>query len=133
MNLLDSIVDSVLTMKPELSLLRPVVEKEVLHHDILRELRQAGFLNELAFIGGTCLRACYGSDRLSEDLDFTGGFAFDKATFKELGTVLEKGLNAKYGLQVSVSEPIREEGNVDTTNKRNSRTRTSIGSMSWVC
>jgi predicted nucleotidyltransferase component of viral defense system len=49
------------------------VEKELLHHDILREMSMAGLLKNLTFIGGTCLRACYGSSRLSEDLDFTGG------------------------------------------------------------
>jgi predicted nucleotidyltransferase component of viral defense system len=56
-----------------------VVEKELLHHDILREMSEAGLLAGLTFIGGTCLRACYGSPRLSEDLDFTGGRDFKRA------------------------------------------------------
>jgi len=114
MNLLDRIVESALASNPDLSMLRSVLEKEVLHHDILSTLENAGFLDSLTFIGGTCLRACYGSERLSEDLDFTGGFTFDKTILKDLGLVLQAGLEAKYGLQVNVSEPVREEGNVDT-------------------
>jgi len=41
--------------RPELALLRAVVEKELLHHDILREMAAGGFLAGLTFIGGTCL------------------------------------------------------------------------------
>ena len=37
---------------------------------ILREISRAGLLTSLTFINGTCLRSCYGSNRLSEDLDF---------------------------------------------------------------
>lgn len=58
-----------------------MVEKEVMHHDILREMNNAGYLQNLTFIGGTCLRLCYGSDRLSEDLDFSGSFNFNKKRF----------------------------------------------------
>ncbi len=43
--------------------LRMVVEKELLHHHILREMAEAGLLQTLTFIGGTCLSACYGSGR----------------------------------------------------------------------
>nr|WP_274620714.1 nucleotidyl transferase AbiEii/AbiGii toxin family protein [Colwellia maritima] len=35
-------------------------------------LHKEGFLQHLTFIGGTSLRLCYNSNRLSEDLDFTG-------------------------------------------------------------
>jgi len=38
-----------------LSPLRIVVEKELLHHDILREISRAGLLATLTFVGGTCL------------------------------------------------------------------------------
>ena len=41
-------------------------------------LSDSGLLQKLCFIGGTCLRACYGSSRLSEDLDFTGGAHFNR-------------------------------------------------------
>ena len=114
MNLFDSLVDSALQGQPDLAALRPVVEKEILHHDILREMARAGLLDGLTFIGGTCLRDCYGSVRLSEDLDFTGGAQFDRTTLAELGTMLVATLCEKYGLAVTVSEPVRETGNVDT-------------------
>ncbi len=76
MSLFDQLVDQALKAKADLAPLRVVVEKELLHHDILREMSTAGLLDSLTFIGGTCLRACYGSSRLSEDLDFTGGQDF---------------------------------------------------------
>ena len=112
--LFDSLVDEALRSRPELSLLRPVVEKELLHHDILREMSREGLLSGLTFIGGTCLRACYGSSRLSEDLDFTGGKDFRRSDLTELGKVLGETLGTRYGLKVNVSDPIREEGKVST-------------------
>jgi predicted nucleotidyltransferase component of viral defense system len=112
--LFDSLVDEALKSRPEVALLRPVVEKELLHHDILREMSQEGLLSGLSFIGGTCLRACYGSPRLSEDLDFTGGSDFKRSDLMELGKVLSETLGTRYGLKVSVSDPIRTEGKVST-------------------
>ena len=94
--------------------LRPVVEKELLHHDILRVLSQEGLLHQLTFMGGTCLRACYGASRLSEDLDFTGGQDFTRHQLSTMGQLLSECLQAKYGLKVEVEEPVREQGNVDT-------------------
>jgi len=114
MSLFDTLVDEALRAKSDLHLLRPVVEKELLHHDILREMSEAGLLNGLTFIGGTCLRACYGSERLSEDLDFTGGVDFKKESLIELGDILIQTLGKKYGLPVRVSEPVKEGGTVST-------------------
>jgi predicted nucleotidyltransferase component of viral defense system len=88
MNLFEQLVDQAMRSQPQLAPLRVVVEKELLHHDILREMSRAGFLKDLTFIGGTCLRACYGSQRLSEDLDFTGGADFTREGLAELGKVL---------------------------------------------
>ena len=114
MTLFDRLVDEALRTQTSLAPLRAVVEKELLHHDILREMADAGLLHRLTFIGGTCLRACYGSHRLSEDLDFAGGADFDRTTLGGLGPLLIERLVAKYGLRVSVSEPVREAGLVDT-------------------
>lgn len=114
MNLFDEIVNQALSQNAELTSLRVVVEKELLHHDILLAMSDAGLLQNLCFIGGTCLRACYGSNRLSEDLDFTGGTNFKRETLTELKTVLVDKLQKKYGLSVQVSEPRKETGNVDT-------------------
>ncbi|MGL6241862.1 nucleotidyl transferase AbiEii/AbiGii toxin family protein [Pseudomonas sp.] len=114
MSLFDELVDEALKNKRDLAPLRVVVEKELLHHDIMLALSSAGMLAKLTFIGGTCLRACYGSNRLSEDLDFTGGADFNRESLTELAHVLVSTLKTKYGLEVEVGEPVREEGNVDT-------------------
>lgn len=124
MSLFDRLVSRALESRGGLAPLRPVVEKELLHHDILREMSEAGLLNHLTFIGGTCLRACYGSDRLSEDLDFTGGHDFDKKRLHALGDLLTERLRAKYELEVNVSAPVKESGNVSTWKLRiNTRPR----------
>ncbi len=115
MNLFDKLVSEALIEKPLLSSLRMIVEKELLHHDILRILSENDFLgDELTFIEGTCLRMCYGSVRLSEDLDFTGGASFTRESLCHMGAILVKSLKEKYELQVSVAEPIRDKNNVDT-------------------
>jgi len=114
MNLFDQLVSEALKTQPDLSLLRVVIEKELLHHDILRTLSQNDLLRHLTFIGGTCLRICYGGIRLSEDLDFTGGNNFSRESLSTMGQVLTGSLNEKYGLIISVSEPIKDTSNVDT-------------------
>lgn len=114
MSLFDDLVNEALNNQQNLAPLRTVVEKEILHRDILRLLSGSGLLSQLTFIGGTCLRACYGSNRLSEDLDFTGGSDFTRDQLASMSKVLIESLKAKYGLEVSVSEPVREEGKVDT-------------------
>ncbi len=114
MSLFDRLVNEALRSRAELTSLRTVVEKELLHHDILREMSEAGLLSGLTFIGGTCLRACYGSARLSEDLDFTGGSHFKKSDLAELARVLTERLQTRYALPVSVSEPVKVAGKVST-------------------
>ena len=114
MSLFDQLVSEALKSQGELAPLRVVVEKELLHHDILREMSTAGLLDDLTFIGGTCLRACYGSSRLSEALDFTGGVNFTRAALMDLGEILVQRLSMKYGLHVQVGEPVRETGNTAT-------------------
>ena len=114
MTLFDQLVDQAIGNHAELANLRVVVEKELLHHDIMLVLSEAGLLEKLCFIGGTCLRACYGSNRLSEDLDFTGGADFNRDDFAQLRAILIERLQTKYSLQVDVSEPSKESGNVDT-------------------
>lgn len=115
MNLFDELVNEALRNRAELAPLRVVVEKELLHHEILLALSRSGLLHGLTFIGGTCLRACYGSSRLSEDLDFTGGSEFSRDSLTDLGKILVQTLGSKYGLPISVTEPRKiREGNVDT-------------------
>ena len=114
MSLFDRLVDEAIKARADLATLRPVVEKELLHHDILREMSASGLLSGLTFIGGTCLRDCYGSARLSEDLDFTGGSHFKRSDLAALGQILTENLKRRYGLRVSVSEPVKEGGKVAT-------------------
>jgi predicted nucleotidyltransferase component of viral defense system len=80
----------------------------------MRELSASGVLSGLVFMGGTCLRACYGSARLSEDLDFYGGLDFRREQLDGFPDHLEDVLYQKYGLQVEVREPKAAEGNVET-------------------
>lgn len=82
--------------------MRPVIEKELLHYDILFALDRAGLLDQLTFQGGTALRLCYGADRFSEDLDFVGGADFASMQLMELKTCLEDYLSARYGLLISI-------------------------------
>lgn len=114
MSLFDRLVDEALRSRADHAVLRPVVEKELLHHDIFREMGAAGLLAGLTFIGGTCLRACYGSPRLSEDLDFTGGADFRREDLARLAEVLTERLSTRYELPVRVSEPKQTGGRVST-------------------
>ena len=114
MNLFDQLVSLAAKRQAGLIPLRSVVEKELLHHDILREMNQAGLLGRLTFIGGTCLRMCYNSKRLSEDLDFTGGRDFNETMLSDMGRILPDMFRAKYGLETQVQEPIRETSRVHT-------------------
>ncbi len=114
MSLFDKLVSEALKNQPHLSPLRVVVEKELLHHDIMRVMRDNNLTAGLTFIGGTCLRTCYGGIRLSEDLDFTGGAVFSRVVLSAMAELLIKNLQDKYGLCVAISEPVKEGGNVDT-------------------
>ena len=114
MSTFDTLIEQVIAQNSEYPTLRTVIEKEILHYDILRAMSGAGFLKDLTFMGGTCLRDCYGSARLSEDLDFTGGFDFSKDDMHELGSVISRTIRGKYELPVTVSEPEKEGGNTQT-------------------
>ncbi|MCZ0939528.1 MAG: nucleotidyl transferase AbiEii/AbiGii toxin family protein [Caldilineaceae bacterium] len=85
--------------------MRAVIQKELLHYDILYCLEQANLLSGLVFQGGTSLRLCYGADRYSEDLDFAGGLDFSSAQFAILKDRVESHVSGRYGLEVTVKEP----------------------------
>lgn len=55
--------------------MRPVIEKELLHYDILFTLDKAGLLSALTFQGGTSLRLCYGLPRQRIKLEVVLPFA----------------------------------------------------------
>ena len=110
----DEIVKTAIADNQEFAAVKTVVEKEILHFDILEEMNAAGYLKDLTFIGGTCLRDCYKSPRMSEDLDFTGGFDFSKEQLKNFSENLKRLFLDKYGFPVVVSEPEKETGNTET-------------------
>ncbi|MBM7070746.1 nucleotidyl transferase AbiEii/AbiGii toxin family protein [Shewanella sp. 202IG2-18] len=85
--------------------MRPVVEKELLHYDILFALDEAKLLDKLVFQGGTSLRLCRDSNRYSEDLNFAGGKNFNSKMLADIKHVIEKYIGNRYGLEVSVKEP----------------------------
>lgn len=114
MTAFDNIVQSAIGENSEYASMQTVIEKEILHFDILEQMYKSGYLEKLTFIGGTCLRDCYGSPRMSEDLDFTGGFDFSKSQLKDFSSSLKIYFDEKYGFPVEVSEPIRETGNTET-------------------
>ncbi|MEA1968838.1 MAG: nucleotidyl transferase AbiEii/AbiGii toxin family protein [Thermodesulfobacteriota bacterium] len=98
------IVNRVMTL-PGRTHMRPVIEKELLHYDILFILDSEGLLDILTFQGGTSLRLCYGSSRFSEDLDFAGGKKFAGYQLKKIKDCLERYIGQRYGLDVIVKEP----------------------------
>lgn len=49
---------------PAYAAITPVIEKEILHHDILAVMVKQGAMQQLTFIGGTSLRMCYNSKTL---------------------------------------------------------------------
>jgi predicted nucleotidyltransferase component of viral defense system len=101
-------------MAPDRASMRPVIEKELLHYDILFALDKEGLLDDLTFQGGTLLRLCYGAPRFSEDLDFAGGREFNRSNLNDIRHCIETYIAARYGLEVSVKEPKQlhlEDGN----------------------
>jgi len=85
--------------------MRPVIEKELLHYDLLFALDKNGLLDKLTFQGGTSLRLCYGSFRFSEDLDFVGGYDFTNSNLIDMKDCIKNYIADRYGLEISVKEP----------------------------
>lgn len=104
------IVDNAMK-NPDLAGMRPVIEKEILHYDIMFALEKEGLFDGLVFQGGTALRLCHGAPRFSEDLDFVGGPNFAAAHLREIRACIEGYIGKRYGLEVQVKEPreMREE------------------------
>lgn len=85
--------------------MRPVIEKELLHYDILHSLDRNRLLDRLVFQGGTCLRLIHGAPRFSEDLDFVGGPEFAAGDLANLKDCIERDIGRRYGLEVIVKPP----------------------------
>lgn len=106
--------------------MRPVVEKELLHYDILFALQKGGFLDGLVFQGGTALRLCHGSPRFSEDLGFAGGADFTSAHLAPLAGYLTDFVSGRYGLVVEVRAPAALRDTPDNANVTVEKWRLSV-------
>lgn len=107
---LPALVDAAIRESPDLAPLRPVIEKELLHYDILQALDQTGLLDKLTFRGGTSLRLCHGAPRFSEDLDFAGGPAFASGDIAGMAEVIESVITQRQELEVRVKPPSAAPG-----------------------
>lgn len=104
-----SVASEIVRENPGLAACRPVIEKELLHFEILGAMSDAGFLRHLTFKGGTCLRLCHGGLRFSEDLDFSGGAGLDDPEFlRGIEDVLRDRIGRAYGLEVTVKPPRKD-------------------------
>lgn len=111
---------------PGRTLMRPVVEKELLHYDILFCLDQERLLDQLTFQGGTALRLCHGSPRFSEDLDFAGGTDFTSQDLQQIRACIEKYILPRYGMEVEVKEPRDLQENIIDSGLNISKWQVSI-------
>ncbi|MBU1620585.1 MAG: nucleotidyl transferase AbiEii/AbiGii toxin family protein [Gammaproteobacteria bacterium] len=103
--MLKQYIQQIVASNPEYAGIIPAIEKEILHHDIIDVMIKQGAMQSLTFIGGTSLRLCYNSSRLSEDLDFNGGFNFKPADFDGLDAEIQKYIQNKYETEVWVNKP----------------------------
>lgn len=102
-------IHQIVQANPDYAGITPVIEKEILHHDIMDVLIKHGAMQRLTFIGGTSLRMCYNSARLSEDLDFNGGHDFNPSEFDGLESEIQKYIQNKYETEVWVNKPSDEK------------------------
>jgi len=102
-------IRQIVKSNPDYAAVTPVIEKEILHHDIMDVLVKQGAMQRLTFIGGTSLRMCYNSSRLSEDLDFNGGHDFKPSEFDGLESEIQTYIQNKYETEVWVKKPSCEQ------------------------
>lgn len=102
-------IQRIVAANPDYAAITPVLEKEILHHDIMDILIKQGAMQTLCFIGGTSLRMCYNSARLSEDLDFNGGHDFKPSHLDGLELEIQQYLQKKYETDVWVNKPTEDK------------------------
>lgn len=111
-----NLTEQICKSDPQLTSLKTTVEKELLHYEIMATMANHGFLKKLTFQGGTCLRMMYGSNRLSEDLDFAGGHDFNFEQLESLKRCLHSELSKKHNLKINVTQPnfykLKEKENI---------------------
>lgn len=57
--MLKKLTERTILANKDYALLPDVVEKEILQHDIIAAMVEAGVFHKLTFIGGTSLRLCH--------------------------------------------------------------------------
>lgn len=102
-------IQRIVAANPDYVAITPVIEKEILHHDIMDILIKQGAMQTLTFIGGTSLRMCYNSARLSEDLYFNGGHDFKPSHLDGLELEIQHYLQKKYETDVWVNKPTEDK------------------------
>jgi predicted nucleotidyltransferase component of viral defense system len=74
--------------------------REYLQHKILQIIFDSEYANQLAFLGGTCLRIVHGNTRFSEDLDFDN-FQLKEDVFEAISLVIKKELEQEgYNIEI---------------------------------
>ncbi|MDP5149951.1 nucleotidyl transferase AbiEii/AbiGii toxin family protein [Rheinheimera baltica] len=102
-------IQQIVDANPGYAAITPVIEKEILHHDIMEVMIRQGAMQRLTFIGGMSLRMCYNSSRLSEDLDFNGGHNFKPSHFDGLELDIQQYIQNKYETNVWVNKPVEDK------------------------
>jgi len=114
-------VEKIVGSAPALAQLRPVIEKELIHYDIFYVLQSKTLMPpEMAFVGGTCLRLCHGSNRYSEDIDFHAGENFQPKDFERIRSELESYISGRYGFETEVRSPKEMKEDSGFANSRES-------------
>ena len=90
---------------PGMAHLVDVIQKELLHYDVLTCMARSGFLGNLVFQGGTALRLCHGAPRYSEDLDFSTTPGFDVEALATFNAKIESRMAHRYGLPARLKAP----------------------------
>ncbi|MFT6484667.1 MAG: putative nucleotidyltransferase component of viral defense system [Neolewinella sp.] len=65
--------------------------REYLQYEILKLVFESKYVSKYTFLGETCLRICYNTNRFSEDLDFDN-VGLSKEEFEEIGAIIKRGL-----------------------------------------
>lgn len=75
--------------------------REYLQYEILKLIFEGKYAHKYTFLGGTCLRICYGTNRFSEDLDFDN-VGLTKEAFEATAGAIKLGLE-RLGFKVEIS------------------------------
>ncbi|MGB3801491.1 MAG: nucleotidyl transferase AbiEii/AbiGii toxin family protein, partial [Lewinella sp.] len=73
---------------------REFLLREYLQYEILTIIFTSKFAHRYTFLGGTCLRICYGTDRFSEDLDFDNQ-DLTVAEFEETARIIQRQMELR--------------------------------------